>query len=74
MFLAQYTFGKVGCRDEGDQFQSKSDKFTDVSDCKCLGVAIRHFSDSKHTFLGLVELEGGNVRSTVQSFLEKVQS
>lgn len=49
-----------------------------MSVSKYLGVVIRYFSDTKHkivsTFLGLVELEGGDASSIAQavvSFLEK---
>ena len=54
------------------------DESTDVSVSKYLGVVIKYFSDTKHTivstFLGLVELEGGDARSiarAVVAFLKK---
>lgn len=53
--------------DVGDQrFSLLLDESTDVSVSKYLGVVIRYFRDNKQTivstFLGLVELEGGDAR------------
>ncbi|KAL7382723.1 hypothetical protein ABVT39_026993 [Epinephelus coioides] len=76
--LAPYFLKKL-VADVGDQcFSFLLDESTDVSVSKYLGVVIRHFSDTKQTivstFLGLVELEGGDARSiarAVVAFLEK---
>lgn len=65
--------------DVGDQrFSLLLDESTDISVSKYLGVVIRYFSDTKQTivstFLGLVQLEGGDARAiacTVVAFLEK---
>jgi len=55
-----------------------ADESTAISVSKYLGVVIKYFSDTKQTivstFLGLVELEGGDARSiacAVVAFLEK---
>ncbi|CAL9702146.1 unnamed protein product [Knipowitschia caucasica] len=76
--LAPYFLKKL-VTDVGDQrFSLLLDESTDVSVSKYLGVVIRYFSDTKQTivstFLGLVELEGGDARSiarAVVAFLEK---
>ena len=70
--LAPYLLKKL-VADVGDQrFSLLLNESTDVS------VVIRYFSDTKQTivstFLGLVELEGGDVKSiarAVEAFLEK---
>ncbi|XP_026119257.1 protein NLRC3-like [Carassius auratus] len=76
--LAPYFLKKL-VADVGDQrFSLLLDESTDISVSKYLGVVIRYFSDTKQTivstFLGLVELEGGDARSiarAVVAFLEK---
>lgn len=76
--LAPYFLKKL-VADVGDQrFSLLLDESTNVSVSKYLGVVIRYFSDTKQTivstFLGLVELEGGDARSiarAVVAFLEK---
>jgi hypothetical protein len=76
--LAPY-FLKNLVADEGEQrFSLLLDESTDVSVSKYLGVVIWYFSDTKQTmlstFLGLVELEGGDAKSiarAVVAFLEK---
>lgn len=76
--LAPYFLKKL-VADVGDQrFSLLLDESTDVSVSKYLGVVIRYFSDTKQTivstFLGLVELEGGDAKSiarAVVAFLEK---
>jgi hypothetical protein len=65
--IAPYLLKKL-VADVGDQrFRLLLDEFTDVSVSKYLGVVIRYFSDTKQTivstFLGLVELEGGDAKS-----------
>ncbi|KAL0195174.1 hypothetical protein M9458_008746, partial [Cirrhinus mrigala] len=76
--LAPYFLKKL-VADVGDQrFSLLLDESTDISVSKYLGVVIRYFSDTKQTvvstFLGLVELEGGDARSiacAVVGFLVK---
>ncbi|KAJ4934815.1 hypothetical protein JOQ06_007597 [Pogonophryne albipinna] len=76
--LAPYFLKKL-VADVGDQrFSLLLDESTDVSVSKYLGVVIRYFSNTKQTivstFLGLVQLEGGDARSIAQAlvaFLEK---
>ncbi|KAL7389423.1 hypothetical protein ABVT39_003569 [Epinephelus coioides] len=76
--LAPYFMKKL-VADVGDQcFSVLLDESTDVSVSKYVGAVIRYFSDTKQTvvstFLGLVELEGGDARSiacAVVAFLEK---
>ncbi|CAI5669915.1 unnamed protein product [Oreochromis niloticus] len=76
--LAPYFLKKL-VADVGDQrFSLLLDESTDISVSKYLGVVIRYFSNTKQTivstFLGLVELEGGDARSIarlVVGFLEK---
>lgn len=76
--LAPYFLKKL-VADVGDQrFSLLLDESTDVNVSKYLGVVIRYFSDTKQTivstFLGLVELEGGDAKSiarAVVAFLEK---
>jgi hypothetical protein len=65
--LALYFLKKL-VADVGDQgFSLLLDDSTEVSVSKYLGVVIRYFSDIKQTivstFLGLVELEGGDAKS-----------
>ncbi|KAI4813109.1 hypothetical protein KUCAC02_024457 [Chaenocephalus aceratus] len=76
--LAPYFLKKL-VADVGDQrFSLLLDESTDLSVSKYLGVVIRCFSNTKQTivstFLGLVQLEGGDARSIAQAlvaFLEK---
>jgi len=76
--LAPYFLKKL-VADVGDQhFSLLLDESTDVSVSNYLGVVIRYFSDTKQTivstFLGLVQLEGGDARSIARAlvaFLEK---
>ena len=76
--LAPYFLKKL-VADVGEQhFSLLLDEATDISVSKYLGVVIRYFSETKgtvvSTFLGLVELEGGDAHSiarAVVAFLEK---
>ena len=69
--LAPYFLKKL-VADVGDQrFSLLLDGSTDVSVSKYLGVVIRYFSNTKQTtvstFLGLVELEGGDAKSIARA-------
>ena len=73
--LAPYFLKKL-VADVGDQrFSLLLDEYMDASVSTYLGVVIKYFSDTKQTtFLGLVELEGGDAKSiacAVVAFLEK---
>ena len=69
--LAPYFLKKL-VADVGDQcFSLLLAGSTDISVSKYLGVVIRYFHDTKHTivstFLGLIELEGGDARSIARA-------
>jgi hypothetical protein len=57
-----------------EKFSLLLDESTDVSVSTYLGVVIRYFSAKKRTgvstFLGLVELEGGDARSIAKAVVE----
>ncbi|KAK5925672.1 hypothetical protein CgunFtcFv8_018179 [Champsocephalus gunnari] len=76
--LAPYFLKKLVADVADQRFSLLLDESTDVSVSKYLGVVMRYFSNTRQTivstFLGLVQLEGGDARSIAQAlvaFLEK---
>lgn len=71
--LAPYFLEKLVHGVDDQKYSLLLDKSTDISVSKYLGVVIRYFNEEKgkvlSTFLGLMELEGGDARSIAKAVL-----